>query len=27
LDEILPNHVVRCWLYHNFENHKAPLKP
>lgn len=27
LDEILPNHVVRCWLFHDFENHKAPLKP
>jgi oligopeptide/dipeptide ABC transporter ATP-binding protein len=27
LDEIMPNHVVRCWLYHDYENHKAPLKP
>jgi len=27
LDEVLPNHVVRCWLYHDFEDHKAPLKP
>jgi len=27
LDEIMPNHVVRCWLYHDFEEHKAPLKP
>jgi oligopeptide/dipeptide ABC transporter ATP-binding protein len=27
LDEILPNHVVRCWLYHDFEDHNAPLKP
>jgi len=27
LDEILPEHVVRCWLYHDYENHKAPLKP
>jgi oligopeptide/dipeptide ABC transporter ATP-binding protein len=27
LDEILPNHVVRCWLYHDLEDHKAPLKP
>jgi oligopeptide/dipeptide ABC transporter ATP-binding protein len=27
LDEILPNHVVRCWLFQDFENHKAPLKP
>jgi oligopeptide/dipeptide ABC transporter ATP-binding protein len=27
LDEIMPNHVVRCWLFHDFENHKAPLKP
>jgi len=27
LDEIMPNHVVRCWLYHDFEDHKAPLKP
>jgi len=27
LDEIMPEHVVRCWLYHDFEEHKAPLKP
>jgi oligopeptide/dipeptide ABC transporter ATP-binding protein len=27
LDEIMPDHVVRCWLYHDFENHIAPLKP
>ena len=27
LDEIIPNHVVRCWLFHDFQNHKAPLKP
>lgn len=27
LDEIMPNHTVRCWLYHDFEDHKAPLKP
>jgi len=27
LDEIKPDHVVRCWLYHDFEDHKAPLKP
>ena len=27
--ELLPvqdKHVVRCWLYHDYENHKAPLK-
>lgn len=27
--ELLPirlDHTVRCWLYHNHENHKAPLK-
>jgi len=27
LDEIKPDHVVRCWLYHDSEEHKAPLKP
>ena len=27
LDEIMPNHVVRCWLYHDFKDHQAPLKP
>jgi len=27
LDEIMPNHTVRCWLYHDSEVHKAPLKP
>jgi len=27
LDEIMPDHVVRCWLYHDYKEHKAPLKP
>ncbi|HDD62407.1 MAG: methionine ABC transporter ATP-binding protein [Chloroflexota bacterium] len=27
LDEIMPNHTVRCWLYQDTEDHKAPLKP
>lgn len=27
LDEVIPNHVVRCWLYHDFEDHEAPSKP
>ena len=27
LDEVMPNHVVRCWLYHDFEDHEAPSKP
>jgi len=27
LDEIIPNHTVRCWLYQDFEDHKGPLKP
>ena len=27
LDEITPDHVVRCWLYHDSKEHKAPLKP
>ncbi len=25
LDLVLPNHSVRCWLFHNSEGHKAPL--
>ena len=25
LDLVLPNHTVRCWLFHNSEGHKAPL--
>ena len=25
LDLILPNHSVRCWLFHDSEGHKAPL--
>ena len=27
LSEVLPVHTVRCWLYHDTEGHKAPLKP
>ncbi|MCD6424946.1 MAG: ABC transporter ATP-binding protein [Anaerolineales bacterium] len=27
LKEIMPNHSVRCWLYQDAEDHKAPLKP
>jgi len=27
LSELLPVHTVRCWLYHDTEGHKAPLKP
>jgi oligopeptide/dipeptide ABC transporter ATP-binding protein len=26
LIEIKPEHLVRCWLYQNGENHRAPLK-
>ncbi len=25
LDLVLPNHSVRCWLFHDSERHKAPL--
>jgi len=25
LDLVLPNHSVRCWLFHDSEGHKAPL--
>jgi len=25
LDEVQPNHIVRCWLYHDLDDHKAPL--
>ena len=25
LDLVLPDHSVRCWLYHDSEGHKAPL--
>ena len=25
LDLVLPNHTVRCWLFHDSEGHKAPL--
>jgi oligopeptide/dipeptide ABC transporter ATP-binding protein len=24
--EVLPNHLVRCWLYQSSEEHKAPLE-
>jgi oligopeptide/dipeptide ABC transporter ATP-binding protein len=27
LSEVLPNHVVRCWLYQDHEEHKAVIKP
>ncbi len=27
LREVLPNHVVRCWLYQDHEEHKAVIKP
>ncbi|MCK4897949.1 MAG: ABC transporter ATP-binding protein [Anaerolineales bacterium] len=26
LDKVLPGHSVRCWLYQDFDGHKAPLK-
>jgi peptide/nickel transport system ATP-binding protein len=26
LVEVKPGHHVRCWLYENAENHRAPLK-
>jgi oligopeptide/dipeptide ABC transporter ATP-binding protein len=26
LIEIKPEHLVRCWLYQNGEDHRAPLK-
>ncbi len=26
LDKVLPDHSVRCWLYQDFDGHKAPLK-
>ena len=26
LRPVLPGHEVRCWLFHDFEDHKAPLK-
>jgi oligopeptide/dipeptide ABC transporter ATP-binding protein len=26
LKDVLPNHAVRCWLYHDFEGHKAPIR-
>ena len=26
LDLVLPNHSVRCWLFHDSKGHKAPLK-
>jgi len=26
LEEVKPDHVVRCWLYTNAEGHRAPLK-
>jgi len=25
LDPAQPHHIVRCWLYHDFNEHKAPL--
>jgi oligopeptide/dipeptide ABC transporter ATP-binding protein len=27
LEPAQPDHVVRCWLYQDFEGHKAPLSP
>ena len=27
LSEVLPNHVVRCWLYQDYGEHKAVKKP
>jgi len=27
LEEVRPGHSVRCWLYLNAENHRAPLAP
>jgi oligopeptide/dipeptide ABC transporter ATP-binding protein len=27
LDEIMRDHTVRCWLYHDYEDHKAVIKP
>jgi oligopeptide/dipeptide ABC transporter ATP-binding protein len=26
LEEVKPGHLVRCWLYQNAENHRAPLQ-
>ncbi|MBI3738585.1 MAG: ABC transporter ATP-binding protein [Chloroflexi bacterium] len=26
LEEVKPDHIVRCWLYTNAEGHRAPLK-
>ncbi|HEX2697296.1 MAG TPA: oligopeptide/dipeptide ABC transporter ATP-binding protein, partial [Anaerolineales bacterium] len=26
LEEVKAGHLVRCWLYTNAENHRAPLK-
>jgi oligopeptide/dipeptide ABC transporter ATP-binding protein len=23
---VTPGHIVRCWLYQDYENHQAPLK-
>jgi oligopeptide/dipeptide ABC transporter ATP-binding protein len=25
LEPAQPDHIVRCWLYHDFEDHKAPI--
>ena len=27
LEPVQPDHTVRCWLYHDFNEHKAPLSP
>jgi oligopeptide/dipeptide ABC transporter ATP-binding protein len=27
LEEVIPGHLVRCWLYKDAEGHVAPLKP